>query len=205
MNSDCKLLRRYVAKRLYIWKENADSSKTTAELARLRRSIGKKPGEIPEIWDLLFEEFPEELMSRDGNEPTRAEWAAATVLAMYAMHQQGKNIKTESMNEKGNSLGKAIRKLIAEESNNEESVRKRFNVFATSDDMIECSHHLRSLIQLLRSKNVPLDYVELAEDLYWFQTYEGANKVRLKWGQDFYRITNTNNIEDKGAEKENEE
>ena len=46
---------------------------------------------------------------------------------------------------------------------------------------------LCGLIQLLRSEDIPLDYVELAGDLYEFQTPDGAARVRLRWGQDFYR------------------
>ena len=48
-------------------------------------------------------------------------------------------------------------------------------------------NHLRGLIQLLRSKEIPLDYVDLAGDLYEFQMPGGAARVRLRWGQDFYR------------------
>ena len=67
------------------------------------------------------------------------------------------------------------------------AVQRRFNAFATAKEMPECLHHLRGLVQLLRSKGIGLDYVELAGDLYEFQTPEGAAKVRLRWGQDFYR------------------
>ena len=66
-------------------------------------------------------------------------------------------------------------------------VQRRFNAFATAKGMPECLHHLRGLIQLLRRDGIPLDYVELAGDLYVFQTPDGAARIRLQWGQDFYR------------------
>ena len=47
--------------------------------------------------------------------------------------------------------------------------------------------HLRGLVQLMSSKDIPLDYVSLAGDLYEFQTRDGAARARLRWGQDFYR------------------
>ena len=67
------------------------------------------------------------------------------------------------------------------------AVQRRFNAFATAKEMPECLHHLRGLVQLQRSEGIGLDYAELAGDLYEFQTLEGAAKVRLRWGQDFYR------------------
>lgn len=193
-----KLVRQYVASRMHRWQAAADSSKTRGELAQLRRELGKTPGEIPETWGLLFDGCPEELMSRDG-EPTRAEWAIATALSMYALHQQGYDPVKENMNLEGRSIGSAVRLLAPlSEDPDLERVRKRFNVFATSSDMGECSHHLRGLIQLLRTKGIKLDYPQLASDLYQFQILEGAKRVKLKWGQDFYRSM-------KQEEKESEE
>lgn len=55
--------------------------------------------------------------------------------------------------------------------------------------MKELSHHMRGMVQLLRSKNIPLDYPALAEDLFWYQQPEHQAQVRLRWGQDFYRWT----------------
>ncbi|WP_418853792.1 type I-E CRISPR-associated protein Cse2/CasB, partial [Ruminococcus sp.] len=37
------------------------------------------------------------------------------------------------------------------------------------------------------AKSVKLDYVRLAEDLYWFQDTNKRKNVQLKWGEDFYR------------------
>ena len=84
-------------------------------------------------------------------------------------------------------LGMAIRKLAGNDTDRLKAVQRRFNAFATARSMPECLHHLRGLIQLLRSEDIPLDYVELAGDLYEFQTPDGAARVRLRWGQDFYR------------------
>lgn len=180
------MVRQYVASRLHRW-ENGDQNKTRGELAQLRRMIGKTPGEVPETWGLLFEGCPEELMCGDG-EPTYGEWTIATALSMYALHQQGNEPVKDSMNQQGMSFGRAVRLLAPKVDDDRlESVRRRFNVFATSADMIECSYYLRGLIQLLRVESIKLDYPMLAVDLYQFQTYDGAKKVRLRWGRDFYR------------------
>ena len=121
-------------------------------------------------------------------EPSRAEWAIYTALTLFALHQQGKDPETEWMSQPGAPLGKSVAGLIG--SPEEESrVARRFHTLATSASMEELSHHMRGMVQLLRSKNIPLDYPALAEDLFWYQNAEYQAQVRLRWGQDFYRRT----------------
>lgn len=177
------MVKQYVYSRLVQW-QREEERQVRADLANLRRGIGKKPGELPELWGLLFRDFPEELMSRNG-EPTWAEWAVSGALTLYALHQQGMQ---QSAHAKGQSLGRAIRALASDDEQMK-AVQRRFNAFATAKNMPECMQHLRGLVQLLHSKDIPLDYVELAGDLYVFQTPGGAAGIRLRWGQDFYRTT----------------
>ena len=187
MSDDGKKVKAYTAMRLARWQADKNDARVRGELANLRRGIGHAPGEQPELWGLLFEGFPEELMSRSGD-PTWAEWAAAAALTMYALHQQGRPMHEAPMNVEGATLGRAVRKL-AKNEDDLERVRRRFNAFATADEMGECMHHLRGLVQLLRAEGIPLDYPALAYDLYRYQMPEGAQRVRLLWGQDFYRFT----------------
>ena len=56
-------------------------------LAQLRRGAGKKPGELPELWGMIFEKVPDELLGK--NEVSYAEWAIYTALTLYAVHRQG--------------------------------------------------------------------------------------------------------------------
>lgn len=173
----------FVRKRLLYWQSETNIHLVRADMANLRRGIGKRPGELPQLWELLFRDFSEELMSRDGS-PTWEEWAVFGALTLYAMHQQGSE---QNMHVSGKRLGIAIGSLTAGDEDRMKAVQRRFNAFATAKEMPECLHHLRGLVQLLRSEGIGLDYAELAGDLYEFQTPEGAAKVRLRWGQDFYR------------------
>ena len=185
MSNQKKMVRDYVHERLTQWQRQSNEHLVRADLANLRRGVGKKPGDIPELWGLLFRGFPEELMSKTG-EPTWAEWAVSGALTCYALHQQG---SVRGAYAEGQRLGLAIRKLAGNDEEGIKAVQRRFNAFATAQSMPECMHHLRGLVQLLRSKDIPLDYVDLAGDLYEFQTPDGAARVRLRWGQDFYRIS----------------
>ena len=198
MNERQQMVEKYMARQLHHLANDPNDSRVRAELANLRRGIGRKPGDLPELWGLLFADLPEELMSKSG-EPTAAEWAIYTALTLYAQHQQGKSIREKNMHcrEDFGRLGCAISRLVSGEEERER-VARRFNAFATANDMQEAAYYLRGLVQLLRAKDIPLDYVQLARDLFDFQSPVSAANVRLRWGQDFYRMKK--NDEDTNSE-----
>ena len=80
-------LQRYVAARLR-WLQTLPEHPRKAQLADLRRGVGRTPGELPELWGAFLQDMPEELQSATGN-PTYAEWAIYLALTLYALHQQG--------------------------------------------------------------------------------------------------------------------
>ena len=157
-----------------------------AELAELRRGVGRQPGDLPALWGALLADMPEQLQGSNG--PSKAEWAVYTALTLFALHQQGE--AGVSMNQPGRTLGGAVRQLAektaAGQDWTESSVLRRFNALATADSMPEVSHHLRGMIQLLRREGIPLDYPQLAEDLYQYQFEDSRNGVRLKWGRQYF-------------------
>ncbi len=156
-----------------------------AMLAKLRRGVGKDPGELPELWGIFLQELPEELMSKTG-QPTAAEWAIYVSLTMFALHQQGRE---RSMNSEEMKFGQAVR-LLAEpgQEPQEGSAYRRFSALVTAQSLLEISQHLRGIIQLLRQKEIPLNYPALAKDLFLLQFPSSAPQVKLRWGQDYYYI-----------------
>lgn len=179
----------YVRGRLFLLTGNLNAGEAKGQLAQLRRGIGKSPGELPELWGIFLQTLPEELMSK-GCDPTRAEWAIYTALTLFALHQQG---HSESVNLQGkdNSLGCSARKLVHSDEE-EERIRLKLSMAAQSDDMEELAYRLKTLVRLLSAKDIPLDYVDLAKDLFLFQSEKYVDRIRLKWGQDFYRKIKTN-------------
>lgn len=180
----------YVYGQITLLADNMKNSGGKAMLAKLRRGAGKTPGELPELWGIFLNSIPDEMMSKNG-EPTRAEWAIYLSLTLFALHQQG---NSDSVHAEKISLGKAAAMLMNEPTDDErERVLRRFGPVVTAKDMSELSHHLRCLIELMRSKGIKLDYVMLAKDIYDFQFDKGKKKTQLRWGQDYYYI-------DKGEE-----
>ena len=199
-------VKMYTAQRLHRLQALPDNQRR-AELAKLRRGIGHAPGELPELWGSFFLEMPEELQQNGPGGPSAAEWAVYLALTLYAVHQQGND---RPMNCPGNTLGRAVRQLAerntaAGQDWTEASVLRRFNALATAEEITEISHHLRGMIQLLsaaKDGGIPLDYPQLAADLYELQCTDPRYPqtpahVRLRWGQDLYR-------DPKPAPKENE-
>ena len=187
-------VKMYTAQRLHRLQALPDNQRR-AELAKLRRGIDHAPGELPELWGSFLLEMPEDFQSSSG--PSAAEWAVYLALTLYAMHQQGND---RPMNCPGSTLGRAVRQLAERNAATgqdwtEASVLRRFNALATAEEITEISYHLRGMIQLLsaaKNGGIPLDYPQLAADLYELQCTDPrypqipAN-VRLRWGQDLYR------------------
>ena len=169
--------------------QSLPESQWRAELAQLRQGVGHNPGDLPVLWGSFLAGMPEHLRGTDG--PSEAEWAIYTALTLFALHQQGADRVNERMDQQGKTLGGAVRQLAAStmapgQDWTESSVLRRFNALATADSMPEIAHHLRGMIQLLRRERIPLDYPQLAEDLYRFQFVESAANVRLQWGRALY-------------------
>lgn len=195
-------IRSFVGKKIRSMQTGAATAGTKATLADLRRGVGREPGEMPQLFGTILYEMPEGFLSRDGT-ATKEEWVCYIALTLYALHQQGHEEGRQAMHTADKvSIGKAMYQLVLAyegDSNAEQRVLQRLKTLITAVDMKELSHHLRGTVQLLKSKDIPLNYEILAEDLYELQFPEGKNRVSLRWGQDFY---GGRNITEKQHEKE---
>lgn len=160
---------------------------TAANLARLRRGVGKHLSDAPETWAMIIPLLPDELtdLSRDAPRETEAESAIFSAVTLYAAHQQG---NSQSVNRRGSSFGAALGQLRT--VSNEVAISRRFDAMITSTDLNELVYHARGMIQLMRSsdRNIGFDYLVFAKALYNYQFPEGRRSVILRWGQDYYGI-----------------
>ena len=202
MSEQSILVKNYVNSKIRHLCKSPNEASTKAILAKARRGIGKAPGSLSELWALTLADMPEALLGKTG-EPSYGEWAAYIGLTLFSLHQQGKDLKTQCMNCEGEKLGLVLRKLISVDDD-EHRIKHRFDAVVTASSMEEISHHLRGLIQLLKIRNIPLDYPALAEDLYLFQLSSVRDSVCLRWGRDFYRSPiNRDKNEDRIGKDEN--
>ena len=183
-------IQNFVGKKIYFLQTDAELSSGKAILANLWRGIGHEPGELPQLFGIILLDMPEEFISENGI-ATKEEGVCYTTLTLYALHQQGYDIKSMPMHTKEKfSIGAAMRSLASTyegDSNAEQRMLQRIRTLSTAVDMKEMAYHLRGIIQLLKSKGIQLNYEMMAGDLYEMQFSERKNQVCLRWGQDFYR------------------
>ncbi len=152
--------------------------RAVAALARLRRGVGKSPARCPDLAEFfIIPELPD-----NGDDPTRAEWAAHVATGLYAMHQQSVD---ERMNVVGRDFGTACGMLWRRDGENP-GVLRRFQALGTAIDLAETTQHARGLVQLLRAEKLGFDYGRFAADLLRFQDPARRDAVRLRWGRGFY-------------------
>lgn len=166
-----------------------DSSQAKAELARLRSVDPSNDARIIEAWATTFADAPAALIGL-GEKPSDAEYAIATALHLYSVHQQSRG---EAMHKNGEGVGRAVRKLARPEDvdSREKPVMRRYQSLISATDRNEIVRHLRSLVQQFRSEGIPLDYARLAQDLYFLANPSMRTKVRLAWARDATRPLKT--------------
>ena len=166
-----------------------NENRRKAILSELRRGLGKSPSENPKLWGYYLDMIPDELLS--GYSISASEKAIYTALTLFAYHQQGNDCVTSPMYVEGCTIGASVASLAASPDDRERITRK-FNALAGSSSFEEAARHLFTLVSLLRSKGIPLDYGEIAGDFYRIQFSDGFDDVRMKWGKDYYKKLNSN-------------
>ena len=187
-----KSIYNYVNKKIDRMFTILDTGEGKANMALLRKGLGKIPGEIPQLFGAILEDMPEEFLSDTGI-ATKEEWACYIALTMFAWHQQGHNETSDKMHTTDPvSMGTALRRLsyVNTDENSEERMLKRLQIILTSNDVLEFSYQIRNVIKLLSTNGIALNYALLAQDIYLWQFQNSRNQISLKWGQDFYKLSN---------------
>jgi CRISPR system Cascade subunit CasB len=168
---------------------NENESYVRASLAKLRRGVGKNPGALPHPWDFTIDGLPEIIKNETCEGPSYAIWAIHLAMTLFALHQQGNDYQKDPMHvpDKKAAFGRAVRLLVnARGEDTEEAIKRRFNAVITSNGSEELAYHLRNMVQILRSEGIPLNYPQIAEDIYKFHFTDLRDNIRLKWGREFY-------------------
>jgi CRISPR system Cascade subunit CasB len=158
-----------------------------AVLAGLRNATNLTSPQAQVVWPVLMANLDQAALSRTG-EPTHAETAVFTALKFYAQHQQGnaQRVFGSVRDETGISLFTAAARL-SHVPDNQTRIDNRMKQLLKVTNTSSAINALAHLVDIVKSGQQPIDYAQLAEDLYWFQdSFEQANRVRLRWGQTYY-------------------
>ncbi|WP_162893115.1 type I-E CRISPR-associated protein Cse2/CasB [Microbacterium halotolerans] len=173
-------------------------SKEVAELAKLRRGVGRRVDADIELLGIALAGPDVDIVDPSQwaeDDPLPEERAAFTAITLFALHQQSR--RDASMHHRGYSIGRSTR-LLARKVDRD-SVRQRFTALGTATTWDETVQHARGLIQQLRQHTIPLDYGRFARDLFDLHVGSG-DRVRMTWGRDFYRLHHPEDDSDASTE-----
>lgn len=142
-----------------------------AALANLRRGLGRPPGEEPAMH--------RHVAPWAGSERSRwAEDVYYLVAALFALHPASWDRQAGPSN-----LGASFARLRDAESNSPEGVERRFtNLLGV--DAEDLHLHLRHAVSLLKSKDIPVDWARLLNDLRWW--IHEDRWVQRRWARAFW-------------------
>ncbi|CAO5183783.1 CRISPR system Cascade subunit CasB [Frankia sp. AiPs1] len=148
-----------------------------AALAAIRRGLGKRPGDVPELW-------PYTVPIIGGY--AQAEPAVFHAFTLFAAHQQSQSLP---MHARGHSFGAACHRLAAavtKGGGNADTVTRRFVAAGSANTVDAFAVHARGLVTLLRGQQITLDYRQFVLDAHSW-THRGRLTItRRRWGRDYY-------------------
>lgn len=164
-----------------------NDSHAVRQLAQLRNNLGRTLADDLATWEVIGG-LPEALKGR-GDHPSRFEQAAFTALCLFGSHQQGRRDQAMHQMGKEHHLGRALRRLAGNEPEPDKAVTRRFVSLGAARDFDSASYALRGLVSQLRQARIPLDYGRLASDLASLQSRDTADRVRQRWGRQYFTFT----------------
>lgn len=152
-------------------RELADHSRRSrAPLAALRRGLGKRPGEAPEMFPYVVPYLP------SGLSPYREE-AYFLIASLFAWHPRSRH----GEDPRKSNLGASLRTLANEKG---ESIT-RYLVALLSAHRDDLPEHLRRAIGLLRTEDIAVDYSQLLRHIeHWNAESRWVQRdwARSYWG-----------------------
>ncbi|EIV92933.1 type I-E CRISPR-associated protein Cse2/CasB [Frankia sp. QA3] len=165
-----------VARRHFWERDHPGGRPDGADLAALRRGVGRAPGEAPQMWHYYT------TLSADGGISRRL-WAEHVALTLYAIHQQSLSVPAHQA---GTGFGTAALRLHDSDAFSPDAVDRRFNAVATATTLDEAAYHLRGLVRQFRQVAIAFDYTALWHDLITWQSPERIGEVRRRWGSQYF-------------------
>ncbi len=156
----------------YLW--GLEERKDTGALAALRRGLGRMPGTTPEMHRYVAR-------WSNGESSRWREDVFYIVAALFAFHPIHWNREKETLS----NLGDSFARLRHADGVSGEGIERRFTGLL-SVHMEDLHVHLRHAVTLLKSKDIPIDWVRLLDDLkHWGHE---DRFVQRNWAMAFWRV-----------------
>jgi CRISPR system Cascade subunit CasB len=187
-------------------RKDNQSSEGRAALARLRRTLGKDPDQAIRAYPYVvcWTQNLNDLFDNGEINKPRYEWQVscyhliASLFAFYSKRRSWHHAENP-MKERRN-LGASFR-LLGEElsgkpgnDDRSKSVERRFTALLMSR-RADLPKRLRYAIALLKAEEIPVDWVQLMEDLKWWDEDNSRRSsssptpsVQRRWANSFWRV-----------------
>jgi CRISPR system Cascade subunit CasB len=149
-------------------------------LAALRRGLGQPPGQAPEMI-----RFIAPFISDDTN--YWREQALYMVASLFGLHPS---------NTPSGNMGDHFEKL---KSGDDTALERRFTALLSSHPE-ELNVYLRQAVGVLKSKEIPVNWDQLLQDVTRWGYPESRDRVRRDWAYRFWRAAEEPTVEDTSAE-----
>lgn len=169
-----------------------------AALASLRGAENIDNPRARMVWPIMFSEINEKYLS---NDPTgmasNAENSIYTAIRCYAIYQQGTNDEVYATSIGDDASGKTLFKALSKARGSgpsRDALDRRVQNLLASRNIRSVNKSVTQLVRIIKSNNnrLKIDFGQLASDLYYFSvSFNLANQVCLKWGQQYYWIENS--------------
>lgn len=149
--------------------------KNRAALARLRRGLGKEPGTVMEMYPYISRQIP----------TTGDDSVYFLIAALFGLYPDAERTKSNL----GGSLLMLENKLhqqrgSSSDDNKISSVERRFVALLNAKEE-DLPTHLRQIIGLLKSNEIPINWFRLLKDIKFWSS-EGKYNSRRKWAKGFW-------------------
>jgi CRISPR system Cascade subunit CasB len=159
----------------YLLQISEPGKENRAALADLRSGLGKKPGEMARVHKHVVPFLPHKTYNDE------CFYLTATLFGLFPKQRE----KT--------SLGAAFRPL----KQKSESMSARFDALLSADPD-DLGNHLRYVISLLKSNDLPFNWFQFLDDISRWDHPD--REVQLGWARDFYKYESN---EDNNSNNEN--
>lgn len=162
-----------------------DNSKNRADVANLRKtSAVVSIADKSDLWSALYDGvvLPEGISE---TERDRFDRALLATLQIFALHLRKNKTPYLYKIDGGLTVGEALSHIQYTRGNQE----RRINALFSGRDFDDITHRLGSVLRLENSK--PIDYGLLVWELFKLQAPYRKKDVLLRWGQDYYRVKNS--------------
>ena len=162
-----------------------------AALARLRRALGKSPGEATEAHRYVARFLP----TQPNEWRERCLYLVAALYATHPPERRGEGVAAPP----DENLGRSCARLVEQDANRRDSVERRFVALLAADED-DLAQPLRQMIQLIAAAKqpIPVNYSRLLTDLSYWRAND--HRVRRRWAQAFWRVTGASAADAGGLE-----